>query len=172
MIQAGVLTEDDPVELLEGWIVFKMPRNPPHDSTIDRGGDVLRQRLPQGWYLRVQNAVTIDESEPEPDLAIVSGTPGDYFSRHPGAPDIALLVEVADSTLNRDREKGRLYARARVPVYWIINLIDSRVEVYTDPSGPATSPSYRRHLDFGINEVVPLTVAGHRVDIPVRDFFP
>src|SRR5438093_733530 len=83
MIQAAVLTEDDPVELLEGWIVPKMPRNTPHDVCLDKSQDALRAVLPAGWRLRVQSAITTPDSEPEPDLAVVPGTPERYLAHHP-----------------------------------------------------------------------------------------
>src|SRR5215831_15286794 len=69
MIQAGILTEDDPVELLEGWIVPKMPHTPPHDRTIQMGNKRTGRRLPPGWDIRVQSAISTADSEPEPDLA-------------------------------------------------------------------------------------------------------
>src|SRR5437868_6059435 len=95
MIQVGVLTEDDPVELLEGWIVLKMPRNPPHDSTIAQTQNTINKCLPAGWHVRVQSAITLSDSEPEPDLGIARGQPRDYASHHPGPVDIAALIEVA-----------------------------------------------------------------------------
>src|SRR5262249_16346423 len=103
MIQAGILTEDDPVELLEGGIVPKRPRNPPHDGTIQIAVEVIRQRLPAGWQVRVQSAITTADSEPEPDLAVVRGDTRTYLARHPGPADIGLLIEVAN-TLARDRQ--------------------------------------------------------------------
>src|SRR5690242_8549294 len=99
MIETGVLTENDRVELLEGWIVDKMPHNPPHDGTINRINRRLLPLLPEGWLLRVQSAITLTRSEPEPDLAIVRGPEEIYFKRHPMPRDIALLIEVADTTL-------------------------------------------------------------------------
>jgi Uma2 family endonuclease len=170
MIEVGVLTEDDPVELLEGRIVLKMPRNPPHDSTIAQAQDTVNKHLPPGWHVRVQSAITLSDSEPEPDVGIARGQPHDYATHHPGPVDIAALIEVADSSLDRDRNlKGPLYARARIPVYWIINLVDSQVEVYTDPSGPGAAPCYHQRQDYD-NAAVPLVIAGQVVgQIPVRD---
>jgi Uma2 family endonuclease len=170
MAEAGILTEDDRVELLEGWVVPKMVHNPPHDATVDQAREAIDSRLPQGWRVRVQSAITTGDSEPEPDLAVVPGPAGRYRERHPGPEDVALLVEVADTSLSRDRGKRRPYARARIPVYWIINLIDSRVEVYTDPNGPGRSPKYRRKEEYGIDDSVPLVVAGEALPpIPVRE---
>ena len=171
LIQAAILTEDDPVELLEGWITPKMPRNPPHDCCLDQTDEAIRKRLPGGWRVRVQSAITTPDSEPEPDLVVVPGPASRDRARHPGPGEVELVVEVADSSLSHDRnEKGRLYARARLPVYWIVNLVDSWVEVYTDPTGPAAVPSYRQHQDYGLNDSVPLVVAGQAVGpVPVAE---
>ena len=77
-----------------------------------------------------------DYNEPEPDLCVVRGESDDYTDRHPGPGDIALIVEVAESSLSRDRgEKGENYGRAGIPVYWIVNLVDRRLEVYSNPTG-------------------------------------
>jgi Uma2 family endonuclease len=161
MIQAGILTEDDRVELLEGWIVPKMAHNPPHDCVLTRADEAIRALLPNAWRLRVQCAITTADSEPEPDLAVVLGPSTRYATRHPGPPDIGLLVEVSDSTLAHDRtDKGRLYAKESIPVYWIINVIDARVEVYTDPTGPGANPGYRQRQDYGLQDDVPLLLAG------------
>jgi hypothetical protein len=174
MIQKGVITEDDPVELLEGWIVPKMGRNPPHDVAIVCVQEALRPLLPAGWHTRVQSGITTAESEPEPDLAAVRGAARDYLTRHPGPQDAALLVEVADSSLLHDRRnKGRAYAQADIAVYWIVNLVDSQVEVYTDPSGPAPNPTYRQRQDYGITDAVPCLIDGQSIGpIPVRDLLP
>src|SRR5437764_10636552 len=143
MIEAGILTPDDKVELLENYVVLKMPRNPPHDSTIQRMLESLFPRRPAGWSLRVQSAVELSDSQPEPDFAVVRGSAADYETRHPAPADVALLIEVADSSLLRDqRDKTRIYARAGIICYWIINIPDRRVEVYTQPSGPAAVPAY------------------------------
>src|SRR5262245_53247651 len=129
MIETGVLTEDDPVELLEGWIVNKMPQNPQHAGTITRIERRLRRVLSEDWINRIQSAITTRESEPEPDIAVVEGPEEKYWQRHPGPEDVALAIEAADSTLESDREvKGRIYARARIPVYWIANLVDRCIE--------------------------------------------
>jgi hypothetical protein len=174
MIQAGILGEDDPVELLEGWIVAKTPRNPAQDVAIDQAQDAIRPRLPAGWRVRVQSAITTPDSEPEPHLAVVPGPANRYRASHPGPKDIALIVEAADSSLDHDRkEKGPLYARVAIPIYWIINLVASQVEVYTDPTGPAGAAHYRSRKDFGPNDSVPLVIEGKEVaSIPVRELLP
>jgi len=170
MIDSGILTENDEVELLDGCIVPKMPRNPPHDAAVDQRNDALRARLPAGWRVRVQSAITLGVSEPEPDLAVVSGPANRYAARHPGPADIALLVEVGNSTLGHDREvKGRLYAQAGIAVYWVVNLIDMQVEVYTDPA----ATGYRTRVDYRAGQEMPLVVAGQEIArLPANEFLP
>ncbi len=174
LIRKGILNEDDPVELLEGWIVPKMPRNPPHDVAINKAQKVFLGHLSPGWELRVQSAITTENSEPEPDFAIVPSPPERFLHHHPKPEDIAVVIEVADSSLAHDREaKGRLYARARIPLYWVINLVDSQVEIYSRPSGPETNPGYRRREDYNINDSAPLVIAGQEIaQLNVRDLLP
>jgi Uma2 family endonuclease len=164
MGRVGVLTEDDRVELLEGWIVPKMMHNPRHDATIDQAQELIRQQLPAPWRIRIQSAITTLDSEPEPDLAVVLGPASRYVSRHPGPGDIALVIEVADASLSDDRTvKARLYARAKIPAYWIINLVDAQVEVYSEPSTDASSPSYQHKQLFRTKDEVPLTIDGKEI---------
>jgi hypothetical protein len=174
LIQQGILTEVHRVELLEGWIVPKMPRNPPHDTSLKLTAQIIDPQTPAGWHARWQSAITLPESEPEPDGAIVEGDVRDFANQHPEPRDIGLLIEVADSSLDRDRNrKGPLDARANIPVYWIINLIDSQVEVYSDPTGPSAAPGYRQRQDFSLGSTVPLLIAGQVVgQIAVSDLLP
>ena len=122
-----------PVELIGGQLLVAEPQGSYHATGISVADEALRAILPSGWYVRAQMPVALDEeSEPEPDLAVVSGSPRSYREAHPGRP--ALAVEVAESSLEFDREvKGSLYARAGVADYWVVNLVDRVVEVYRDP---------------------------------------
>jgi Uma2 family endonuclease len=174
MIDVGVLGEDDAVELLEGWIVNKMARKPPHDGTITKVDLAVRARMPSGWVPRVQSAITTADSEPEPDFVLARGTPDDFMQRHPGPTDIGLIVEVADTTTEKDRgEKARIYARAGVRHYWIVNLVDGVVEVYGGPSGPVEQPSYRHLQSYGTGDSVPLELPGApQILIPVAELLP
>lgn len=144
MGEAGVLTEDDRVELLEGRIVTKMNHNPQHDAVVELVDETISRLLPRGFRVRIQSSVTTLDSEPEPDAAVVRGSIRDRLTRHPGPSDTALVVEVSETSLRRDRAKRRLYARAGIAVYWIVNLIDSQLEVYTEPTGQDASPQYRQ----------------------------
>jgi Uma2 family endonuclease len=174
MIEAGILTSEDKVELLENYVVLKMPRNPPHDSTIQRMLRPLLRPLPSGWDLRVQLTVDLPDSQPEPDFAVVRGTADDYEGRHPTAADIGLLIEVANSSLLRDqRDKTRIYARAGIACYWIVNLPDRRVEVFTQPSGPTPIPAYGSFQTFQPGDHLPLVLDGAAVaNVPVTDLLP
>lgn len=174
MIESGVLTPDDKVELLENYVVLKMPRNPPHDGTIQRIQKRLVRHLPTGWDLRTQGSLELSDSQPEPDFAVVREEPNDYTTRHPAAADTSLLIEVADSSLLRDqRDKTRIYARAGIPVYWIINLVDRRIEVYTQPSGPTAVPAYGAFQTYQPGDAVPLVLDGATVgSVPAAELLP
>lgn len=161
MIRDGILSSGEPFELLEGYMVQKMPHGTPHDAAMDALEGVLPGLLPAEWFVRCQRAVTLDDSEPEPDHAVVRGPRTRYRDAHPGPADIGLVVEFADSSLRIDRtDKGRLYARAGIPVYWIVNLVDRRIEEYTNPSGPGDAPSYATRTDYPPGSAVPLTLDG------------
>lgn len=174
MIQTGILTDDDPIELLEGWLVSKMPKNPLH-SVVTR---LLRQSLENlvcnDWYVDSQEPITTADSEPEPDVVVVRGQTQHYLDRHPGPDEVSLVIEVADSTLQRDRTtKKRLYARARIPVYWIINLAEQQCEVYRDPTGPTDQPDYRQRRDYGLLDTIPVVIQDVEIGhLDVRDLFP
>ena len=173
MTKAGLLSEEDRVELLEGWIVPKMVHNPPHDATIGLIDEAIRPLLPAGWFLRIQSAMATGDSEPKPDLAVVAGTPRDFLSRHPGPGETTLVIEVDDSSLAKDRAKSRLYARAGIESYWIINLAAAVVEVSTDPRRSGETAAYRRHVVYGLDAVVPLVAGGREIgQIAVSDLLP
>jgi Uma2 family endonuclease len=173
LAEVGILTEDDRVELLEGVISPKMVHRPPHDATVDLVDEVIRSWLPSDWRTRIQSAITTEDSEPEPDVAVVRGTARDYVARHPGPKDIGLLVEVADSSLDRDRGKRRLYARAGVAAYWIVNLIDGCVEVYTQPSTATQEPVYVRSATYIRGDEIPFALGDRELPaISVADLLP
>ncbi len=174
LIELGMLTEDDNLELLEGYLVHKMSRNPPHDAAIQKGTKKWLRLMPAGWDLRVQSAVTLIGSEPEPDFAIVRGDENDYLTHHPTAADIGLVIEVSDSTLPGDRDdKGRIYARAGILCYWIININDRQIEVYTSPSGAVPDPRFAQRVDHRVGDSVSLVLVGAApIQVAVQDLLP
>jgi Uma2 family endonuclease len=174
MVHTGILDENDRVELLDGWLVQKMTENPAHTSATEGTYDSLVRVVPSGWYVRAAHPVTLPGSEPEPDLAVARGDRRRYAQRHPEPHDLALVVEVADTTLRCDRTlKKRLYAEAEIPVYWIVNLVDRRLEVYSDPAISSGSPDYQRRQEYSADEVVAVLIEGRQVGhVAVGDLLP
>jgi Uma2 family endonuclease len=174
MLHAGILHSGDPVELLEGILVAKMTKYPPHTLSTQLTREALQSLFKAGWYVNDQEPITTLDSEPEPDVSVIRGARRDFLDRHPGPQDLALVVEIADTTLRRDRgRKKRLYARAGIPQYWIVNLVDRQLEVYTAPSGPADEPDYGQRQVFGPTDAVPVVVDGTEVGrLTVSDLLP
>lgn len=173
MIASGAFREDDRVELLEGVVAETMPKNPPHEIATRSGDQLLSAVCPKGWHVRNQASLTLADSQPEPDLAVARGSMWDYPDHHPGPADTALVVEVADSSLADDRRKARIYARARIPVYWIVNLSQRCVEVYTSLRGAGQRAQYAKQTIYNKGDDVPVQIAGRRVSsIPVSDLLP
>lgn len=160
MIDAGILGEDTPVELVEGFLLEKMAKNPPHSFVNEELQAALAAVVPEGWCVKAQNPITLLDSEPEPDVVVARGTRRDYRKRHPGPAEIAIVVEVADASLRRDRSiKRRVYARAGIREYWIVDLINRRVEVYSQPSGEA----YRSVAVLTVSDKLPVLIEGAEV---------
>jgi Uma2 family endonuclease len=163
MIRHGVLGPDDKVELIHGVVVDKMPQNPIHAGTVGVLKREIEAVLPKSWIVRIQAPISLSDSEPEPDLVIARGPEERYLGEHPGPADIAFLVEVSDSSLTNDQvEKLVVYAEARIPEYWIVNLIEMQVEVYTQPKGGKT-PGYKSSRAYGLQFGVPIHLAGKKV---------
>jgi Uma2 family endonuclease len=174
MIEVGILTSGDRVELLEGCVVQKMSQNPPRHTALQRTRKRIEALARTGWEVRIQAPITLPDTEPEPDVAVARGDDSVYATRHPGPADIGLVVEVSDSTLDFDRrDKAEMYARAGVVEYWIVNLVDRQVEVYTRPSGPTPAPAYSQRQVYGTGMSVPLVLDGVTLgQIAVNDLLP
>ena len=174
LVDLGAFGPEDRIELVGGDLLVREPQGSPHMTAIGLAEDALRAAFGTGWLIRTQGPIALDdESEPEPDVAVVSGSRRHYAASHPAQP--VLLVEVADSSLASDREwKGSLYARARVPEYWIVNLVDRGLEVHRDPR-PAAEATFGwrytriRRLSEG-ETVTPLAAPEAR--IAVADLLP
>jgi Uma2 family endonuclease len=185
MIETGILAEGAPTELLEGYLVAKdrgrgpgMTHGPIHATGVSRLYRVLLAALGHEWVIRSQLPITLPPaarvrgSEPEPDGWVADGPEHRYVDHHPGPGEIRLVAEVADSSLLADRRgKGPLYAAAGIPLYWIINLVDRQLEVYSDPD-PATG-QYRSQQILAEDQQVTLSWPGLApVTFAVRDFLP
>jgi Uma2 family endonuclease len=174
LIECGILTDEDKVELLDGYVVLKIPGNPPHDSCLMVMLETVRALTSAGWSVRCQSAVTLPTSEPEPDLAVIRGTSRDYLLHHPGPSDCGLLIEIAGSSLSRDRdEKGPIYAAAGIGEYWIVNLLDRQIEVYSSPTTGRPNAICAVQRLFRPGDTVPLILDRTMVgQVAVRDVLP
>lgn len=170
MIETGILTENERVELLDGWILEMSPIGPPHVVCLHLLMTLLQEAIPAGWFVSNQSPITMLNGEPEPDLAVIRGTLRDYVKRHPAPSDLGLLVEVADASLQYDRLKKKpVYAVAGIPEYWIVNLIDRTLEVHRDP----VAADYRLREVIVADGQVEFTLDGQAVaKLSVADFLP
>lgn len=172
LIEDHYFVADEQFELIDGYITEKMSRNPPHDAVVNRARRRIERAILPGWIVRIQSAITTTDSEPEPDIAVARGDDVDYLARHPGPLDLALVVEVANTTLAIDRGvKLAVYARAGVAAYWIINLDEARLEVFTAPS--AQSAAYEKCENLKFCDSVAIALDGQLSQpIPVGDLLP
>ncbi len=174
LIDIGFLKSSDRVELINGWIVPKMPQNPPHAQTVRNLNRWFIVHCSGEWVVSTQGPVTLSgDSEPEPDLAVAIGPDSRYRGRHPGRGDIVLVVEVSDSSLSQDRgEKLEVYARDKVPQYWVVNINASVVEVYSKPRG-GELPRYTQRQVYGIGQSLPVILGQTSVgELSVDEILP
>ena len=171
LIEAGFFQPDDPIELIGGQLIVAEPQGSYHFTAIQAVEGALRAAFGPGWQVRGQGPLALDdESEPEPDVAVVPGSYRDYVSGHPSRP--VLVVEVSESSLNLDRgHKGSLYARAGLVDYWIVNLVDRVLEVYGQPAADTAASFGWRYTSAEVlgreASVSPLALPG--ADIRVAD---
>lgn len=169
LIESGVLDEDTPVELLEGWLVEKMSKNPPHSVATNLVRRFLERVGIADTFISSQEPITLSTSEPEPDLSLIRGFERDYVSRHPYPADVVLAVEVANTSLKRDSTwKKRVYASAGIEQYWIFNLDMRQLEVYTAPMGE----EYTIQRVCSELETAEVLLEGQRLEVSVRDLLP
>lgn len=173
LVERGVF-DDEPLELIGGQLIVAEPQGSYHAGSVGVAGAVLAAALPAGWIARVQLPIALDdESEPEPDVAVVPGAQADYLRAHPTHP--VLVLEVSESSLRFDRDvKGSAYARGRVPDYWIVNLTDRRLEVYRDPIPDPSAPHGWRYgaVASFVSPAVVALLALPAVRVAVADLLP
>jgi Uma2 family endonuclease len=171
MIHDGIIREADKVELIEGLVATKMGRNRPHVQAGVRGLRLLSALVPAKWHVRKEDPiVTSDWSKPEPDLAVVRGRDEDYDERDVTAADVALVVEIADSSLSADQQDmARVYAAVGIAIYWIIKIVEQQVEVYSDPG----SAGYQSTQILKPSQNVPVVIDGLPIgQIAVSELLP
>ena len=172
MIDSGEIAEDAPVELLEGRIVKKMTKHPPHIKAMKNLTRLFGRILPDTWHPQFQDSVRFEDSMPEPDAAILRGH-GDDYDHLAEADDIGLVIEVADTSLNKDRQKAAMYARAGISQYWILNLQGDCVEVYQQLTEGEAETSYKRIETYQRGQSVSLLLDDEPImEVLVDDMLP
>jgi Uma2 family endonuclease len=175
LLQTGILVDGSRIELIDGVIYQTMGQSDSHRLTVHLLNSWLGKMLPEGITHTCQSPIRLvrENSEPEPDLAILKGGPRDYTSKAPGPKDVLLLIEVSTTTLEFDRfEKLPRYASSMIPSVWIINLIDRCVEVYSSPI-KGKNPRYRRVETYTDGDMVELNLADHEpLRLAVAELLP
>lgn len=173
MIRAGIFTEDDPIELIEGALVFKTSTNKPHSICVSKTLKTLVRAVNDDWIVRAQDPITLLDGEPEPDIVIAQKKSESELEWHPTPEYIGLVIEIADSSISRDRGiKLRSYARAGIAHYWIINLIDRIIEVYEHPTTSISNPEYQSSRIVRAEESIALPAIIGEVLIRTADLLP
>ncbi|HEY3815517.1 MAG TPA: Uma2 family endonuclease [Polyangiaceae bacterium] len=162
MVEAGILRPDEPVELLKGRLLLVSPQGPPHASVVGALAEALRAAYGAGHAVREEKPLHLPDSLPEPDIAVVRGAQLDYVARHPGGADAVLVVEVAVTSQALDHDKARIYARAAVPVLWLLDIPARRLEVHLEPQ---TDGRYRVVQILGDEDEVTPPGTGSRLAV-------
>ena len=174
LIELGVFQPGEPIELIGGELMVAEPQGASHYTALMKTAKALEAAFGPGWEVRPQGPIGLDDdSEPEPDVAVVPGGPDDYATAHPARP--VLTVEVSESSLAVDRQhKGSLYARAGLADYWVLNLVYRVLEVYREPVRDAAAPFGWRYARAEVLDasarVAPLAAPG--ASIPVSRLLP
>lgn len=151
LVESGLL-EGKPVELLEGEIIEVSPEREEHTYTNDDVAELLREQLRGRAKIRESHPITLDDSEPEPDIAIVRLPKTIYTQHHPYPEDIYWLIEVSNKTLEIDLEKkSKIYARNNIREYWVIDLVNKKLVVHTQPS----NDFYSQIVEYKTGTVTP-----------------
>jgi Uma2 family endonuclease len=171
MILDGTIAGDERVELIDGLLVSKLGKSRSHIGAGNKGLRILWRMVPPGWHVVKGGPIVVsDWSKPEPDLAVVRGEVEDYDECDVTAADVSLVVAIADASLPADRtDRTRVYATGGIPVYWIVNLVDRQIEVFSDP-GP---DGYQTRQVLGPGQDVPVVVLGVEAGwVAVTDILP
>ena len=177
MFAAGVFEPEDRLELIEGEIVDMSPQNCPHATGVTLVQETLSDIFRSSSAVRVQLPMDVNEiSQPEPDIAVVKGTIRNYTNRHPAGPDVGLVIEVADSSLQMDREqKLAIYAQAGIVEYWVVNLNDNTIEVFRDPQqgSESNTAEYQSRKILSASDRIAVSLGDESLgELKVSDLLP
>jgi hypothetical protein len=164
LLKAGILPDADSIELLEGFMVPKMGKGPRHERARRVLRRLLERMISQEFFVDEQGAFAATTSEPEPDVLVIRGALDDFADRHASPDELALVAEISDSSVRRDRSwKKRIYARAGIACYWVVNLVTDCVEVFSRPSGDTKKPTYAETAIYHRGDDIPVVIAGKKV---------
>ena len=171
--EVGILADKN-VELIEGKVIEMSPIYSPHATMVTIVQELMSEIFGKGWVVRIQQPLSLGtDSDPQPDIAVITGKARDFMDAHPTSA--ALVIEVAVSSLSYDRkQKASLYAKAGIKDYWIVNVEDEQLEVYRRPIADANGEygfSYAQTLIFKKGDVVK-PLAKSKVVIAVADLLP
>ncbi len=158
IIQSGVIGKDEKVELIDGLIVRKETRDRSYPLAAKQAMLALVRVVPPGWHVASEKSIVVSSrSKPEPDLVVVKGQPRDYLERDITATDVAVVVKIAQTRLEQDRTvMAQVYASSGIPVYWILNVAEEKIEVFRNPA----SEQYQAREEYRFGQEVPLVVQG------------
>ena len=168
MAEAGVFGEEERVELIDGEVYKVSPANPPHSAIVNQLAKLLILRLHDAFTVRIQSPNVVSRhSQPEPDVLVADAKTDMYMTAHPTSEDTVVAIEVSDTTYRFDRNKKLpMYARARVPAVWIVDVKRRRIETFVDPEDET----------YKTTQVVErggrVTVPGTDVTVDVAEIFP
>jgi Uma2 family endonuclease len=166
LLKAGIIQDGDPIELLEGFLVPKMGKGTRHELARRRLMRRLAALVTTEFFVDSQGAATLMTSEPEPDVFVIRGTEEDYAYHHAGPTETVLIAEISDSSIRRDSNwKKRIYARAGIASYWIVNLVQDCIEVFSSPSGDTAQPTYAQHAIYRAGDDVPVIIDGNKIGV-------
>jgi Uma2 family endonuclease len=169
LIASGNLSkESGDFELLDGYLIQKMSKKPAHNFCQIRLNQWLTRNVPEGYVPGQEISITLDRSEPEPDGVLLADRGEEYFSRNAKAEEVALVVEISDSSLERDQSwKLGIYARAMIPHFWIVNIPERTLELYSEPSGEL----YRHCLTLRGDQAASISIGGRELSVRPSDIF-
>jgi Uma2 family endonuclease len=172
MVDSGIFTKRDRFVLINGFLVDKVPKRPRHTFVAKNLARELGRLLPSGWDIRIEDAVRLTSSKPEPDISVARGDIEDYAERDPEPGDLAMVVEVAASRVTDDRQMASVFGSAGIPVYWIVDLRARQVEVHTLLKRRGTS-AYGKPRVFKPGQSIPVLIESKEVGrIAVADIMP
>ena len=165
--QLGILTPEDHVELLEGWIVEKMNHGPMHGYIVRFLSDWLHKQIPLDFLIQCQLPITTNRSQPEPDLSIIRGSHQSFRTRHPFGHECRLVIEVADSSLERDRAKAEIYRTAGVQEYWIFDIPGQSLHRYVF----SQAGQRQEETIFSAKEIVSIIIGNTEMTLDLGSIF-